>query len=155
MRLLVDLPRESPGLLGPSDVAGAPVIIDAMACRKQIAAAIRRGEEDDVLAVEQNQPTLYERVEAAIDVASEQEGGGPEEHGTSEEGHGRREARTYAIVLAPESIDPEGPWCDPKAVGVASSERFDGRGLRSLQARHDNLSRALMATVFAEGVRSH
>ena len=121
LRLLVELPRESPGLLGPSGVAGALVTIGAMACQKGIVAAIRRGEEDDVLAFKQNRLTLYERVEAAIDVASEGDTEGFEEHVTSEKGHGRQEARTYAIVPAPGSIDPEGQWCDLKAIGIRAS----------------------------------
>jgi predicted transposase YbfD/YdcC len=58
-------------LLGLLDIAGALVTIDAMGCRREIAVEIRRGEGDYVLAVKQNQPTLYARVEAAIDLASE------------------------------------------------------------------------------------
>ncbi len=144
-----------PELLGLLDVAGALVTIDAMGCQRQIADAIRRGEGDDVLAVKQNQPTLYERVEAAIDLASEEETGGFEEHVTSEKGHGRQEVRTYAIVPAPESIDPEGQWQDLKAIGIATSERIDGRGHHSLESRYYILSRVLTAEGFAEAVRGH
>ena len=142
-----------PQLLGLLDVAGALVTIDAMGCQREIAAEIRRGEGDYVLAVKQNQPTLYERVEAAIDVASEGDTEGFEEHVTSESGHGRQETRTYAVVPAPESIDPEGHWCDLKAIGIATSERIDGRGHHSLESRYYILSRVLPATDFAEAVR--
>jgi predicted transposase YbfD/YdcC len=144
-----------PELLSLLDVAGALVTIDAMGCQREIAAAIRHGEGDYVLAVKQNQPTLYERVEAAIDVASEQEGGGFEEHVTSEQGHGRQETRTCAIVPAPGAIDPEGQWCDLKAIGIATSERIDGRGHQSLESRYYILSRVLTAADFAEAVRGH
>ena len=144
-----------PQLLGLLDVAGALVTIDAMGCQREIAAEIRRGEGDYVLAVKQNQPTLYERVEAAIDVASEVDTEGFEEHVTSESGHGRQETRTYAVVPAPESIDPEGHWCDLKAIGIATSERIDGRGHHSLESRYYILSRVLPATDFAEAVRGH
>jgi predicted transposase YbfD/YdcC len=144
-----------PELLGLLDVAGALVTIDAMGCQREIAAEIRRGGGDYVLAVKQNQPTLYERVEAAIDVASEGDTEGFEEHVTSEKGHGRQETRTYAVVPAPESIDPEGQWCDLNAIGIATSERIDGRGHHSLESRYYILSRALPATDFAEAVRGH
>jgi len=144
-----------PELLSLLDVAGALVTIDAMGCQKEIAAEIRRGEGDYVLAVKQNQPTLYERVEAAIDIASEGETAGFEEHVTSEKGHGREEERTYAVVPAPESIDPEGQWCDLKAIGIATSERIDGRGHHSLESRYYILSRVLSAVEFAEAVRGH
>jgi predicted transposase YbfD/YdcC len=144
-----------PQLLGLLDVAGALVTIDAMGCQREIAAEIRRGEGDYVLAVKQNQPTLYERVEAAIDVASEGDTEDFEEHVTSEKGHGRQEARTYAIMPAPESIDPEGQWQDLKAIGIATSERIDGRGHHSLESRYYILSRVLSAAEFAEAVRGH
>ena len=144
-----------PELLGLLDIAGALVTIDAMGCQREIAAEIRRGEGDYVLAVKQNQPTLYERVEAAIDVASEGDTEGFEEHVTSEKGHGRQETRTYAVVPAPGSIDPEGQWCDLKAIGIATSERIDGRGHHSLESRYYILSRVLPATDFAEAVRGH
>jgi predicted transposase YbfD/YdcC len=144
-----------PDLLGLLDVAGALVTIDAMGCQREIAAAIRRGEGDYVLAVKQNQPTLSERVEAAIDLASEEEAGGFEEHVTSEKGHGRQEVRTYAIAPAPGSIDPEGQWRDLKAIGIATSERIDGRGHHSLESRYYILSRVLTAEEFAEAVRGH
>jgi len=144
-----------PELLGLLDVAGALVTIDAMGCQREIAVEIRRGEGDYVLAVKQNQPTLYARVEAAIDLASEEETGGFEEHVTSEKGHGRQEARTYAIMSAPGSIDPEGQWRDLKAIGIATSERIDGRGHHSLESRYYILSRALTAEEFAEAARGH
>jgi predicted transposase YbfD/YdcC len=144
-----------PRLLALLDVAGALVTIDAMGCQKEIAAAIRRGEGDYVLAVKQNQPTLSERVEAAIDVASEGDTEDFEEHVTSEKGHGRQETRTYAVMPAPESIDPEGQWQDLSAIGIATSERIDGRGHHSLESRYYILSRVLTATDFAEAVRGH
>jgi predicted transposase YbfD/YdcC len=99
-----------PELLRLLDVSGALVTIDAMGCQKEIAHQIREGEGDYVLAVKQNQPKLYERVEAAISEALEREIEGLDEHQTVEKGHGREETRTYAIVAAPESVDPEGLW---------------------------------------------
>ena len=144
-----------PELLSLLDVAGALVSIDAMGCQREIAAAIRRGEGDYVLAVKQNQPTLDERVEAAIDLASVEETGGFEEHVTSEKGHGRQETRTYAIMPAPGPIDPEGQWCDLKAIAIATSERIDGRGHHSLESRHYILSRVLTAEEFAGAARGH
>jgi predicted transposase YbfD/YdcC len=144
-----------PELLALLDVTGTLVTIDAMGCQREIAAAIRRGEGDYVLAVKQDQPTLYERVEAAVDLASEEEAGGFEEHVTSEKGQGRQETRTYAIMPAPGSIDPEGQWCDLKAIAIATSERIDGRGHHSLESRYYILSRVLTAEEFAEAARGH
>ena len=144
-----------PELLGLLDVSGALVTIDAMGCQKEIAAQIRQGGGDYVLAVKQNQPTLYERVEEAISAGLEQDAADLDEHQTVEAGHGRQETRTYTIFLAPEAVDPEGAWRDLCAVGMAITERTDSQGRCRLEARYYILSVLLSAKEFAEAVRGH
>ena len=144
-----------PELLRLLEFAGALVTIDAMGCQREIAAQIREGGGDYVLAVKPNQPTLYERVSGAVGEGLEQDGAGIEEHRTEETGHGRQEVRTYAIFPAPEAIDPEGQWPGLCAVGVTFSDRTDSRGRTSLEARYYILSRRLSAPEFAEAVRGH
>ena len=51
-----------PALLELLELSGAVVTIDAMGCLKEIAATIRERGGDYVLAVELNQPTLYEQI---------------------------------------------------------------------------------------------
>src|SRR5215475_12371542 len=116
-----------PELLEVLELSGAIVTIDAMGCQKEIAAKIRERGGDYVLAVKQNQPTLYEQVREAIDAGLEQDAEQIDEHRTDEKGHGRREVRTYAVFPAPPGVDPEGLWQDLSAVGVAFSERTDSR----------------------------
>jgi len=144
-----------PELLGLLELTGAVVTIDAMGCQKEIAGLIREGGGDYVLAVKQNQPTLYERVTQAVDEGLEQDAGCIDEHRTEEVGHGRRETRTYAVFPAPEAIDPEGQWRDLNAVGVAYSERVDSQGRASLEGRYYILSAHLSAKEFAGAVRGH
>jgi predicted transposase YbfD/YdcC len=144
-----------PELLKLLDIAGALVTIDAMGCQKEIAAAIRRGEGDYVLAVKQNQPTLDEQVDAAITTALEEEAKDLDEHPTNENGPGRQETRTYAVIPAPETVDPEGQWQDLRAVGMAISERIETQGRHSLETRFDIMSRLLSAQEFGEAVRGH
>ena len=144
-----------PELLRLLDVSGAVVTIDAMGCQKEIAAQIRQRGGDYVLAVKQNQPTLYEQVAEAISAGLEQDAAVVQEHQTVETGHGRQEMRTYAIFPAPETVDPEGEWRGLCAVGVAFSERTDSRGRNSLEARYYILSTLLPAQEFAEAVRGH
>jgi predicted transposase YbfD/YdcC len=144
-----------PKLLRLLEFSGAIVTIDAMGCQKEIAEQIREGGGDYVLAVKQNQPTLYERVCGAIDEGLERDAAGIDEHRTEEAGHGRREARTYAVFDAPEAIDPEGRWPGLCAVGVTFSDRTDSRGRASLEGRYYILSRRLSAREFAEAVRGH
>jgi predicted transposase YbfD/YdcC len=144
-----------PELLQLLEISGALVTIDAMGCQKAIADQIRQREADYVLAVKENQPTLYEEVEGAIAEALEQDAGDIDEHQTVETGHGRQETRTYAIFPKPDSVDPEGLWRDLSAVGIATSQRVDTLGRQSLEARYYILSRFLTAKEFAEAVRGH
>jgi predicted transposase YbfD/YdcC len=144
-----------PELLRLLEISGAIVTIDAMGCQKEIAAQIRQGGGDYVLAVKQNQPTLYDQVNQAIEEALEQDAKDLDEHQTVETGHGRQETRTYTVVTAPETVDPEGQWQDLCAVGMAISERVDSRGRESIEARYYILSRPLSAQEFASAVRGH
>jgi len=144
-----------PELLRVLEFSGALVTIDAMGCQREIAAQIRQGEGDYVLAVKQNQPTLYEQVNEAIEAALERDAKDLDEHQTVENKHGRQETRTYTVVAAPETVDPEGQWQDLKAVGMAISERRDSKGHHSVEARYFILSRLLTAVAFANAVRGH
>lgn len=144
-----------PELLHVLDISGALVTIDAMGCQKEIAERIRAGEGDYVLAVKQNQPKLYEQVDAALSVALEREPEDLDEHQTEEKGHGRKETRTYAVIEAPESVDPDGLWRDLRAIGIATSEREDSQGRHSVETRYYIMSRQLKAEEFARAVRGH
>jgi predicted transposase YbfD/YdcC len=144
-----------PELLGLLDVTGAVVTIDAMGCQKEIADLIREGGGDYVLAVKQNQPALYEQVGQAIDAGLEQDSAAPDEHQTVEAGHGRQEARTYAVFPAPETVDPDGVWRDLSAVGIAITESTDAQGRGRLESRYYILSALLSAKEFAGAVRGH
>jgi predicted transposase YbfD/YdcC len=144
-----------PELLRLLDVSGAVVTIDAMGCQKEIADLIREGGGDYVLAVKQNQPTLYEQVGEAIDAGLEQDAAALDEHQAVETGHGRQETRTSVIFPAPETVDPDGVWRDLSAVGMAITESTDSQGHGRLEARYSILSVLLTAKEFAEAVRGH
>jgi predicted transposase YbfD/YdcC len=144
-----------PELLQLLEISGALVTIDAMGCQREIADRIRERGGDYVLAVKQNQPTLYERVEEAINEALEEDAENLDEHQTVEKGHGRQETRTYSIVAAPDAVDPEELWRDLSAVGIAISERVDSQGRASMETRYYILSRLITVQEFAEAVRGH
>jgi predicted transposase YbfD/YdcC len=144
-----------PELLQLLEFSGALITIDAMGCQREIADQIRQGKGDYVLAVKPNQPKLYEQVEEAIEQALEQDAEKVDEHMTVETGHGRHETRTYAIIAAPESVDPDELWRDLKAVGIAISEREDSQGRARIETRYYILSRLLPVREFAEAVRGH
>jgi predicted transposase YbfD/YdcC len=144
-----------PELLQLLEISGALVTIDAMGCQKEIAHQIRERKGDYVLAVKPNQPTLYQQVEDAISEALEQDAPAVEEFQSVAKGHGRQETRSYAIIPAPESVDPEDLWRDLSAVGIAISERVDSRGRASLETRYYILSRLVSVQEFADAVRGH
>ena len=144
-----------PELLRLLDVSGALVTIDAMGCQKEIADLIREGKGDYVLAVKQNQPTLYEQVEEAVGAGLEQDASDLDEHRTVEVGHGRQETRTYVVFPAPETVDPDGAWRDLSAVGMAITESTDAQGRCRLEVRYYILSALLSAARFAGAVRGH
>jgi predicted transposase YbfD/YdcC len=144
-----------PELLRLLEVSGAVVTIDAMGCQKEIAGLIRERGGDYVLAVKQNQPTLYERVEEVIDTGLEQDSAALDEHQTVEKGHGRHETRTYVIFPATEAVDPDGVWRDLSAVGMAITESTDSRGRCRSEVRYYILSVLLSSKEFAGVVRGH
>jgi predicted transposase YbfD/YdcC len=144
-----------PELLQLLDISGALVTIDAMGCQREIAERIRDGGGDYALAVKQNQPKLYEQVEGAISEALDGDTEDFDEYQTIENGHGRQETRTYAIVAASESVDPDDLWRDLSAAGIAISERVDSQGRQSIESRYYILSRLMTAPEFAGAVRGH
>jgi len=85
-------------ILALVDIQGAVVSIDAMGCQRTIAKTIVESKGDYVLAVKENQPSLYEALEREFNamVLDGFKGIGHDEHHSEEEGHSRREVRrTY------------------------------------------------------------
>ena len=62
-----------PELLKTLEIAGALVTIDAMGCQTKIVEAIREKEADYLLAVKENQPTLYNDIHQFATQALEKE----------------------------------------------------------------------------------
>jgi predicted transposase YbfD/YdcC len=144
-----------PELVRLLELSGAVVTIDAMGCQKEIADLIRERGGDYVLAVKQNQPTLYGQVEEVINTGLEQDTAALDEHQTVEKGHGRHDTRTYVIFPATEAVDPDGVWRDLSAVGMAITESTDSRGRCRSEVRYYILSVLLSSKEFAEAVRGH
>ena len=92
-----------PELLELLDLEGAVVTIDAMGCQKDIAAKIVGGGGQDVLAVKENQPHLYEDIERAFDEALDQGEPGVDFTECQTEGprKGRQETRTCCVITNP------------------------------------------------------
>ncbi len=106
-----------PQLIELLDLKGCVVTIDAMGCQKDIAAQVVAKGADYVLALKENQPTLYEEVTGHFAQQFE-EGtatGTMRHHQEVETGHGRTETRDTFVVPAPRALVATGAW-----VGLAS-----------------------------------
>ena len=143
-----------PELLRLVDIKGAIITIDAMGTQKAIAEEIIKGKADYVLALKGNQETLHQ---AVIDYTNEQLDGDMEdarEHVTIEEGHGRKETRTYLQLPAPKSLPGFTLWKGLMTIGVVTSCCIrDGK--ESIEVRYYISSLAMDVKRFARAVRGH
>jgi predicted transposase YbfD/YdcC len=148
-----------PALLAVLALEGCIVTIDAMGCQTTIAQTIRAQGADYVLALKENQPTLYGAVETffnearAIDFRDTP-------HGylkTIDGAHGRIEIRQYWTTTDPALLaylDPRRAWAGLGCVGMVERERRTAT--KTTREVHYYLS-SLAGTVgtFARAVRGH
>jgi predicted transposase YbfD/YdcC len=121
-----------PDLLMTLDLAGAIVTIDAAGCQKGNARLIRDFGGDYLLSVKANQLGLLTTVKGVFDAAEAAgyDGVTFDHHDQAEEGHGRVEFRSVAVVHAPQG--PREDWPDVKAVvRVARRREVAGRSTTS------------------------
>lgn len=145
-----------PALLGLLDLHGALVTIDAMGCQKEIAAQVVNGGGAYLLTVKENQPHLWEDIQATVTKALE--GALPtdqvDEYTTQERGHGREEERSYVVVHRVEEIRDRKLWAKLTTVGMCCSERTVN-GITSSEIRYFIGSRRMKAKRYAEVLRGH
>lgn len=140
------------------DVCGGVVTINAIGCQKEIAGAIVEAKGNYVLALKDNQPTLHRAVVEHLmghweaDFAGDAVGHCRVE-GT---GHGRREARTYIQLGAPEDLPGFESWRGLKSIGAAISLVVrDGKATDEVRYYISSLPVEPDANAFAHAVRSH
>ena len=101
-----------PELIELLDLKDCVVTIDAAGCQKDIAAQIVAKEADYVLALKENQPTLYDQVSDYF--LDQLEKDGPERklrhHREVEDGHGRTETRETFVAPATREMVASGAW---------------------------------------------
>jgi predicted transposase YbfD/YdcC len=145
-----------PMLLKMLDVTAALVSIDAIGCQKDIAREIRVGEADYLLAVKDNQPTLYADVQACFARAQASNFAGLEHEvlTTNEVKHGRQEERVYTVIYEPTGLSTQHDWQDLKTV-VQVDRTVRQADKQSKEVAHYISSSTAKAQVLAEGVRRH
>jgi predicted transposase YbfD/YdcC len=145
-----------PKLLEILAISGCLVTIDAMGCQVEIANKIVAGGADYVLAVKANQPTLHDGIEAFFDAHLEDDFARTAVHRqeTVDQGHGRKEERSYYVCPVPDDLPDASRWPQLKAIGIAiSCTQRDGRECN--EVRYYILSKYLSGRRFAEAVRDH
>jgi predicted transposase YbfD/YdcC len=114
-----------PKLLKLLDLQGAVVTIDAMGCQRAIAQEIIKGRGDYVLAVKENQPTLYAKVKTLLDeaIAQKFKGLSGDCFSQTNKGHGRLETRTCWCTGEVHHLQGIGHWEALASVAVVESRR--------------------------------
>ena len=145
-----------PRLLELLDIQGALVTIDAMGCQKEIAKKIVEGGADYVLSVKDNQPHLLEDIQACLAKAMETDGVGIQQdsYETQEQGHGRKEKRSYLIVVNPTEIRNQEAWAKLQVIGMCYRER-EVAGEASEEVHYFIGSRVMSAQQYAAATRGH
>jgi predicted transposase YbfD/YdcC len=146
-----------PQLLDQIDIKGAVVTIDAMGCQKEIAKKIQRNGGDYVLAVKENQRTLYQWIEAffVAALADELAQVPHRRYQTKEKGHGRRDERYYYLAKLPDDFPFKKQWPGIKAIGMAVRITENSDGTTSDDVRYFIASRYLSGERFAQSARGH
>ncbi len=143
-----------PLLLDALDLRGCTVTIDAMGCQKEIARHIRERGGDYVLAVKENQGTLYDDVVATLTQMRSGPSAAEAMWETRDEGHGRSEVRRYWVTTEVESLRTKDAWCGVRSVGMVESTRTTDAGTGT-ETRYYISSLAATAQRFGQAVRSH
>jgi predicted transposase YbfD/YdcC len=145
-----------PALLQLLDLKGCIVTIDAMGCQKGIAAQIVAGGGDYVLAVKENQGTLYADIAALCEraLATDFDGLTYEVFGSDGHGHGRQESRSYLAIYDPPGLRTAEQWLGLKAVVAVTRERRVGDQV-SLEQQYYMSSVALHGAQWEEVIRGH
>lgn len=147
-----------PQLIELLDLKGCVVTIDAAGCQKDIAAQIVAKEADYVLALKENQPTLYEQVSDYFLEQLEKEGPGGKlrHHREVEEGHGRSETRETFVAPAPKEMVASGAWLGLAAVVLVIRRCVDhATGKVSEEVRYFISSLPAKVKRLARAVRQH
>jgi predicted transposase YbfD/YdcC len=147
-----------PHLLDLLDLKDCVVTIDAAGCQKDIAAQIVAKGGDYVLALKENQPTLYEQVTDYFTQQLDQDtaDGKMRGHRQVETGHGRTETRHTYVVPAPKDWVARGRWLGLATLVLVIRESVDhASGKVTADVRYFISSLPARARRLAGAVRQH
>jgi len=143
-----------PKLLELLDLEGALVTIDAMGCQREIAEQIVEQKGDYLLAVKENQPTLYAEIERLDEAAGADDYAGASHCCTEEQSHGRQELRACWVLTEVEDLQERVQWPGLQSVIVVVRDRTVGEQ-NGCEKHYYISSRKLSAKTFLQAVRGH
>ena len=146
-----------PVLLDQLELSGTIITIDALGCQKDILQQIKHAGGDAVLAVKENQPKLYEAIEAYFGAQIEREFADVQYrvYESEEHAHGRIDERSYYLCKVPQGFAPAADWPPVKAIGYAMRWTTHADGSQTSEVRYYISTRYLSGKRFAEAVRGH
>jgi predicted transposase YbfD/YdcC len=140
-----------PELLKSLFIKGSLISIDAMGCQQDIAESIIKGQGDYLLAVKNNQPSLYENMEDSfrfLKTASD------DEH--IDIGHGRIETRKCTVITDLAHIEAPERWKNLTVLIKVESERcFKATGKVEKATRYYIGSKPADAAFYQKNIRGH
>jgi predicted transposase YbfD/YdcC len=146
-----------PVLLDQLELSDTIVTIDALGCQKDILQQIKAGGGDALLAVKENQPKLYEAIEAYFSTQIERDFADVQYrvHESEEQAHGRIDERSYYLCKVPKDFAPAADWPQVKAIGYTMRWTTHADGSQTSEVRYYISTRYLSGKRFAEAVRGH
>jgi predicted transposase YbfD/YdcC len=146
-----------PELIKVLDIAGCIITIDAIGCQREIVKTISQKNGDYVIALKENQESLYQSVVQLFKKAIKTRCVGlkASNYSTREYGHGREEIRNYLMLSDVEHLlDINKKWQNFKSVGMVESVRIVN-GETTVETRYYISSLDDNAKLFGQSVRSH
>lgn len=138
-------------LLDLIDIKGSVITIDAMGCQKEIARNIITKEAHYILAVKQNQATLYQEIAGAF---AHQK---PQHQTVKTEGdHGRIEQRSCSVIRKLRWIGEKEKWDGLQSIVKIETVRENkNNGEKSAETRYYISSLQQDAPYFNQAIRAH
>jgi len=148
-----------PELLKMLNIHGCIISIDAIGTQKEIVSTILEQGGDYLLAVKQNQGTLYDQIDLAYRIDRDNEfKDAPYDYARKvNKAHGRIETRACWVTSDPEYInyiDPDGRWQKLKSVAVVKATRVENEETSS-QIRYFISSVDIGAAQMMKYIRQH
>lgn len=144
-----------PELLTNLALEGSIISIDAIGTQKEIVSQIVNKKADYVLALKENQKSLYEDVKLFLE--DEDKSIIYDEYEDTDAGHGRIEVRNCKVIKDIDWLKERYPqWCNLSSIAVVNSIRIDKRTLREQrQSRYYISSLRVNARNMLAYVRNH